>query len=212
MQKEGRIMAVNTKEMTEEHYILFALSKGQRSAFDKVFRKYYPSLCAYARRFVEMEDAEEIAQEIMLWLWENRSRLTIETSLQQYLFKMTYNRSLNLIAKKEAIARAETNFYTVHQQLPDDLHLWQVEDLNKKVQEAIAMLPDSYRTAFVMHRFKNMSYKEIAEALEVSPKTVDYRIQQALKQLRMELKDYLPLLSLALQADFMEETMKHLLK
>lgn len=212
MQKEERTMAVNTKEMTEEQYILFALSKGQRSAFDMVFRKYYPSLCAYARRFVEMEDAEEIAQEIMIWLWENRSRLTIETSLQQYLFKMTYNRSLNLIAKKEATVRAETNFYTVHQQLPDDLHLWQVEDLNKKVQEAIAMLPDSYRTAFVMHRFKNMSYKEIAEALEVSPKTVDYRIQQALKQLRMELKDYLPLLSLALQADFMEETMKHLLK
>lgn len=212
MQKEGRRIVVKTKEMTEEQYILFALSKGQRSAFDMVFRKYYPSLCAYARRFVEMEDAEEIAQEIMIWLWENRSRLTIETSLQQYLFKMTYNRSLNLIAKKEAAVRAETNFYTVHQQLPDDLHLWQVEDLNKKVQEAIAMLPDSYRTAFVMHRFKNMSYKEIAEALEVSPKTVDYRIQQALKQLRVELKEYLPILSLVLQTDFMGETMNNLLK
>lgn len=212
MQKEGRRIVVKTKEMTEEQYILFALSKGQRSAFDMVFRKYYPSLCAYARRFVEMEDAEEIAQEIMIWLWENRSRLTIETSLQQYLFKMTYNRSLNLIAKKEAAVRAETNFYTVHQQLPDDLHLWQVEDLNKKVQEAIAMLPDSYRTTFVMHRFKNMSYKEIAEALEVSPKTVDYRIQQALKQLRVELKEYLPILSLVLQTDFMGETMNNLLK
>lgn len=192
--------------MTEYQYLLFALSKGQKAAFDKLFRKYYPPLCAYARRFIELEDAEEIAQEIMLWLWENRSQLVIETSLQQYLFKMTYNRSLNLIAKKEATARAETNFYTVHQQLPDDFHLWQMEELNKKVQTTIAALPDSYRTAFVMHRFKGMSYKEIAEALQVSPKTIDYRIQQALKQLRVDLKDYLPFLPILLQSDFIRDT------
>ena len=58
----------------------------------------------------------------------------------------------------------------------------------------VTALPESYRQAFVMHRFRDMSYKEIAETLEVSPKTVDYRIQQALKQLRIDLKDYLPLL------------------
>ena len=192
---------MDRKEMTEDQYLLFALSKGQKAAFDKLFRKYYPPLCAYARRFIELEDAEEIAQEIMLWLWENRSQLVIETSLQQYLFKMTYNRSLNLIAKKEATVRAETNFYTVHQQLPDDFHLWQMEELNKKVQATIAALPDSFRTAFVMHRFKGMSYKKIAEALQVSPKTIDYRIQQALKQLRINLKDYLAFLPILLQTD-----------
>ena len=192
---------MDRKEMTEDQYLLFALSKGQKAAFDKLFRKYYPPLCAYARRFIELEDAEEIAQEIMLWLWENRSQLVIETSLQQYLFKMTYNRSLNLIAKKEATVRAETNFYTVHQQLPDDFHLWQMEELNKTVQATIAALPDSFRTAFVMHRFKGMSYKKIAEALQVSPKTIDYRIQQALKQLRINLKDYLAFLPILLQTD-----------
>lgn len=45
-----------------------------------------------------------------------------------------------------------------------------------------------------MHRFQNKTYQEIAEELNISSKTVDYRIQQALKQLRKELKDYLPLL------------------
>ncbi len=62
-----------------------------------------------------------------------------------------------------------------------------------KIKEAVNALPESYREAFVMHRFQDMSYKEIASILEVSPKTVDYRIQQALKQLRIDLKDYLPL-------------------
>lgn len=68
------------------------------------------------------------------------------------------------------------------------------KELTAHIHKAIEALPESYRNAFIMHRFKNMSYKEIAEALEISPKTVEYRIGQALKQLRIDLKDYLPLL------------------
>ena len=75
-----------------------------------------------------------------------------------------------------------------------DTDYYQMEELTKRIEEAIAALPESYRESFVMHRFRAMSYKEIAETLGVSPKTIDYRIQQALKQLRIELKDYLPLL------------------
>lgn len=75
-----------------------------------------------------------------------------------------------------------------------DMDFYQLKELTKRIEEAVAALPESYRQAFVMHRFRDMSYKEIAETLGVSPKTVDYRIQQALKQLRIDLKDYLPLL------------------
>ena len=80
------------------------------------------------------------------------------------------------------------------QSLIDDTNFYLIEELTIRIQEAVETLPESYKEAFVMHRFKNMSYKEIAEILGVSPKTVDYRIQQALKQLRVDLKDYLPLL------------------
>ena len=199
MQDKAKKSTMETKKATEENNLLFALSKGQKGAFDVLFKRYYPMLCAYARRLVEPEDAEEIVQEIMLWLWENRSHLSIESSLSQYLIKMTYNRSLNMIAKNEASARAEVNYYTKHQMPSEDIHTWQIEDLSKKIEEAIMALPESYRTAFIMHRFKGMSYKEIAEILQVSPKTVDYRIQQALKQLKSDLKDYLPLLPIMFQ-------------
>lgn len=74
-----------------------------------------------------------------------------------------------------------------------DTDFYQLEELRRKIKEAVDALPPAYREAFVMHRFDNKSYKEIAEILQVSPKTVDYRIQQALKQLRVSLKDYLPL-------------------
>ena len=151
-------------------------------------------LCAYGHRFVDLEDAEEIVQDSLLWIWENRENLIIETSLSSYLFKMIYRKALNKLAHIDATQRADTRFYEEMQEMLQDTDLYQVEELTQRIKDAIATLPESYREAFVMHRFRDMSYKEIAEILGISPKTVDYRIQQALKQLRVDLKDYLPLL------------------
>lgn len=186
---------MKTDKNVEDMALLKAFQNGEQKAFDSLFRKYYPMLCAYAHRFVNLEDAEEIVQEIMVWMWENRSNLVVDYSLSQYLFKMTYNRTLNLITRKEVVSRAEQMFYTKYQQMPQDINYYQVTELAKRIQDAVASLPESYRTAFVMHRFKDMSYKDIAEIMNVSPKTVDYRIQQALKLLRGSLKDYLPVIS-----------------
>ena len=80
------------------------------------------------------------------------------------------------------------------QELFEDPDFYIIDELTQKIEKAILNLPESYRIAFEMHRFQNKTYQEIAEELNISSKTVDYRIQQALKQLRKELKDYLPLL------------------
>lgn len=186
---------MKTNPRTPEDLSLFSvLKQGEQKAFDTLFRRYYPVLCAYCHRLVDLEDAEEIVQDVLLWLWENREVLVIESSLSQYLFKMVYRRALNRIAQRDVKYRADTCFYEEMQEMLQDIDFYQIEELTKRIQEAVATLPDSYREAFVMHRFRDMSYKEIATVLSVSPKTVDYRIQQALKQLRIELKDYLPLL------------------
>lgn len=95
----------------EEILLLSKLQQGDKKAFNALFRKYYPTLCAYAHRFVDLEDAEEIVQDVMLWLWENREILLIESSLSQYLLKMIYHRALNRIAQKEVKYRADTLFY-----------------------------------------------------------------------------------------------------
>ena len=177
----------------EEILLLSKLQQGDKKAFNALFRKYYPTLCAYAHRFVDLEDAEEIVQDVMLWLWENREILLIESSLSQYLLKMIYHRALNRIAQKEVKYRADTLFYEKNQAMIYDVDFYQIEELTKRIHTAIAALPESYREAFIMHRFKDMSYKEIAELLNISTKTVDYRIQQALKLLRKELKEFLSL-------------------
>lgn len=179
---------------SDNDFLLSAVQRGDQKAFDTLFRRYYPMLCAYGHQFVELEDAEEIVEDSLLWIWENRETLVIESSLNSYLFKMVYRRALNKLAHIDATQRADTRFYEEMQEMLQDTDYYQIEELAKRIEDAVAALPESYRVAFVMHRFRDMSYKEIAETLGVSPKTIDYRIQQALKQLRVDLKDYLPLL------------------
>ena len=179
---------------SDNDFLLSAVQRGDQKAFDTLFRRYYPMLCAYGHRFVELEDAEEIVEDSLLWIWENRETLVIESSLNSYLFKMVYRRALNKLAHIDATQRADTRFYEEMQEMLQDTDYYQIEELAKRIEDAVSALPESYREAFVMHRFRDMSYKEIAETLGVSPKTIDYRIQQALKQLRVDLKDYLPLL------------------
>ena len=179
---------------SDNDFLLSAVQRGDQKAFDTLFRRYYPMLCAYGHRFVELEDAEEIVEDSLLWIWVNRETLVIESSLNSYLFKMVYRRALNKLAHIDATQRADTRFYEEMQEMLQDTDYYQIEELAKRIEDAVAALRESYREAFVMHRFRDMSYKEIAETLGVSPKTIDYRIQQALKQLRVDLKDYLPLL------------------
>ena len=185
-------------QTTEERFLLSAMQHGDLKAYGVLFRRYYPMLCAYSTKFVELKDAEEIVQDVMVWLWENRETQTFETSLSQSLFKTVYHRAINLIVRHRSQLRADTLFYENMQEMLQDTDFYQLEELQKRIREAVDALPPAYREAFVMHRFDNKSYKEIAEVLQVSPKTVDYRIQQALKQLRITLKDYLPLILLLL--------------
>lgn len=179
----------------DDQLLISSIRNGNEESFALLFKKYYPMLCAYGSRFVELEDAEECVQDALLWLWENREVLVIQSSLSNYLFAIVHHRAISRIRQLEAKSRAETYFYEEMQDLITDVDFYCLHELSRRIRQALDNLPPAYREAFVMHRFKSMTYKEIASLLNVSPKTVDYRIQQALKLLRIELKDYLPLLA-----------------
>jgi RNA polymerase sigma-70 factor (ECF subfamily) len=191
--KEEDLMAAYTSRNTDEE-LYQLIQKGVEKAFDTFFLRHYPALCSYANQFVEREDAEEIAQEIMIWFWENRTMPVWETSLISYLFKAVKNRCLTLINRNDLKQRILQTLYEGDDHLFDDPDFYVVEELSQKIQSALEALPSNYREAFEMNRFQKLTYKEIASQLNVSSKTVDYRIQQALKQLRIDLKDYLPLI------------------
>lgn len=187
-------ISLNNEQYLNEDFLLSALRQSDRKAYNLLFRKYYPILCAYGHKFISLEDSEEIVQDVLFWLWEIRKELVIEKSLSQYLFKMIYHRAINRIASLQVKNKADTVYFEQMQEMLQDTDYYQLIELKELLKKAIDKLPESYREAFVMHRFQHMSYKEIAEKSGVSNKTIDYRIQQALKLLRKELKDYLPLL------------------
>lgn len=141
---------------SDNDFLLSAVQRGDQKAFDTLFRRYYPMLCAYGHRFVELEDAEEIVEDSLLWIWENRETLVIESSLNSYLFKMVYRRALNKLAHIDATQRADTRFYEEMQEMLQDTDYYQIEELAKRIEDAVAALPESYRVAFVMHRFREL--------------------------------------------------------
>lgn len=191
------IMPGSALSMSDE--VLFAaVQKKEKKSFDQLFVRYYPSLCAYAKRFVGLDEGEEIVQDMMVWLWEKSEKLVIKSSLKNFLFISVKNRCLTQISYDEMRNRVEQKLHNSLLDLYEDPDFYIVEELSKKIEEALIRLPESYRESFEMNRFQKMTYQEIANQLNVSSKTIDYRIQQALKILRKELKDYLPLLSFLL--------------
>ena len=173
-----------------------ALCKGNEKAFDTLFMRYYPVLCAYARQFVCDEDSRDVVQNLMVWLWENREMLVIESTLRSYLFSAVRNSCLTELHKKEIRRKAHHHIHQKLQHLFEDPDFYVADELSAKIEVAVQTLPETYREAFVKNRFEQKTYNEIARELGVSAKTVDYRISQALRQLRIALKDYLPIFGL----------------
>ena len=175
-----------------------AVCKGNERAFDTLFLRYYAVLCAYARQFLNAEDARDIVQNLMVWLWENYKMLVIESTLRSYLFSAVRNSCLTELHKKEIRCKVHHHIHQKLQHLFDDPDFYVADELSAKIEEAVKALPETYREVFVKNRFEQKTYNEIARELGVSAKTVDYRISQALKQLRIALRDYLPIFGLLL--------------
>lgn len=187
----------NNTSLKLEKELLSRLNNGDRKAFNYIFYKYYKPLCAYAYRFIGLSDAEETVQDLLLWLWQNHETFMIRSTLSSYLFHSVYLRCLSRIKQNTVKKRAETLYWQrYYKEMPYNIEEFQADELLQRIHKAIEHLPESYRKAFVMHKFENCSYKEIAEKMNVSSKTVDYRIQQALKLLREDLKEYFPILLL----------------
>lgn len=174
--------------------VLVHLISGNESVFDEVYTFYYARLCAFASNYVDIVEAEEIAQEVMMWLWENRSMLVPEKSLKSLLFTITKNKCLNKLEHIQVKRNVHEKLYEKFQLQFEDPDFYVHGELMNLVSEAIRKLPEDYRKAFQMNRFNNLTYNEIADISGVSPKTIAYRITQALKILRIELKDYIPFL------------------
>ena len=179
-----------------EQEIIGAIREGNERIFEETFRKYYQSLCNYANSILkEMDEAEEVVQNLFLSIWEKRNDLEINISLKSYLYRAVHNHCLNRIKHlkvRDEYQQYAVNFYDASYESVSQTVM--KNELETKIEEAIRKLPEQCRLIFRMSRFEELKYHEIAEQLELSPKTVENQIGKALKILRVELAEYLPLI------------------
>lgn len=157
---------------------------------------YYPRMIRFARQYVLLEeDAENIVQDIFLILWEKRDVLDIRVSLVPYLFTLVKNKCLDFVRHK-TVCEEFANEWKVKRAALEQLNysFTSDEDIEKLVASAIESLPERCREIFIKSRIEGRKYKEIAEELDLSVNTVENQMSIALRKLRLELKDYLPLL------------------
>lgn len=188
-------------DVTNNVLVISELQAGNEQCFDVVYRFYYRWLCSFASRYVSEDRAEEIVQDTMMWLWENRDKLMSEMSLKSLLFMIVKNKSLNRISHNQIKNRVHKLIEAKFEKEFDDPDFYAETELFARFSEAIGRLPYEYRQAFEMHRMEALTHREIAEKLKVSPQTVNYRIGQAMKILRVELKEYLPILLIWISLD-----------
>ena len=181
--------------MFDDQSFLDEIRQGNKDAFNRMFVHYYSPLCEYASQFVSDYDAEELVQDMMLHVWENREFLVIEKSLKSYLFVSIKNRCYNAIRDSRAKERIHHILYEQLKDRFEEPDYYLLNELAVNIEKAIEELPEGYRETFKLSRFGEMSNANIAKRLGVSVKTVEYRITQSLKILRVKLKDYLPLLT-----------------
>jgi RNA polymerase sigma-70 factor (ECF subfamily) len=166
---------------------------GDEGAFDAVFRSHYPHLVRMAESVVrERALAEEIAQDVMLELWRRRESLDVEQTLRAYLIRATRNRALNQIRHQRIVEReAALAALESHSSPSAEDDLLGVE-LERAVRNAIDRLSENCREVFQLSRESGLKYGEIATTLEISVKTVEKRMGQALSELRDSLAAWLP--------------------
>lgn len=161
-----------------------------KQLFEQLFREYFTPLCNFAIGYVnDLDAAKDIVQEVFINLWNKKDTITSDKSVKAYLFTSVRNRCLNYIRDHKKFRSYLLDVEIEDEELAVEGNAMTEAETQIKIQQAIAKLPEKCRQVFQLSRFDELKYKEIAEKLGISIKTVEVQISKALKILREELKE-----------------------
>ena len=177
----------------DEHFF----EVNDEAAFERFFKTHYQSLLHYA--YLRLRDetaAEDVVQQVFLNIWHKRTSLKIHTSLKAFLYKAVHNECLNYLKHERYKLSHEKHSLAIEgydyiEKRSDPVVL---TELQLQIEKTINGLPEQCRHIFYLNRIQELKYREIADELGLSIKTVEAQISKALKVLRKKLADYLPLL------------------
>ena len=166
---------VQTINMQDNRTVVGLLRAGDEKCFDALFRRYYKPLCTYATRFVAPARAEELVQDTLMWVWENRTSLLPEMPLKSLLFTIVKNKSINHMSRDTIKNRVIRQLAEYYEEEFDDPDFYLEGELVERLTAALRKMPPEFQQTFRMHRLEGL--------------------------LREELKDYWPLIVLLLWPD-----------
>lgn len=177
-----------------------------REGFDNLFRHYYPRLKSYVSSFVEDSVAEDITQDVFLYVWENRKKIYVGPAFHSYLFQAGYTRSIDYLKKQQSVtgfsSLIQNEITQIYETLSvnegDILENLYSEDFYEKLYTLLELIPEQRRNVFLMAYIDGLKTKDIAANLDIPQRTVESHIYLTLKFLKehFEKKDFFLLLLL----------------
>lgn len=183
------LASVNSDELNDPELAL-KIKKGDHEAFKKFFDKNSSFLLNFLmKRGTAKEAAKDLVQQAFVMIWEKRDQIDETKSLRAYLFRIAYTRMLNLFrdhAKYDDSSEPELSTETPEIEVDESKN----KELNNAIEQAISAMPEKRQEVFRMCFIQEFTYKETAQVLDVSVKTVENHMGLALKDMRESLKEY----------------------
>ncbi|HMM03819.1 MAG: RNA polymerase sigma-70 factor [Prevotella sp.] len=189
--------------MDKEQDLIKDLIAGKEDAYKYIYDHHYQALCTYAYQYVkDICIAEMIVGDVIFSIWSKHDNLIITSSLRGYLMSAVRNTSINYLIREKKMEAIKSELQASMEKNTDVLTYLENTPLTKliereldlKIKDTLANMPDLTRRVFELSRFSDMKYHEIAETLDVSVDTVKYHMKVALSRLRNDLKDYINVL------------------
>jgi RNA polymerase sigma-70 factor (ECF subfamily) len=183
-----------------ERKIISGIKSGDRTVFRELFDTYYTKLFLYAKSYVDNEkEAEDIVQDLFFHLWEKRKDVVIFSSVSAYFFRAIHNRCIQFLRHKKVVEGYEARHLfkireaeTLYKSSNDfSFSTFQIKEIQLILDKVYDDLPEKTRQVFCLSREGSKSNKDIAKAMDMSIKNVEYYITKALRKFRFALRDYL---------------------
>ncbi len=181
-----------TNQPNKSEEILELFAKDPDKGMEMMFRTYFGLVSSIVYRVLnDSALAEDISQEVFLSVWKNRETIKITSSLKSYLATAARNKALNYIRDNKVKFAGGDEMPEVPDMTPGVEKEIAGKALKKRVTQLIDLLPERCRHTFVLSRFENLTYKQIAVEMGISEKTVENQISKALAFLRTGLASFL---------------------
>lgn len=184
-------LAGQTKYLNDDD-ILEQIAKGDQEAYRCLFDKYFADLCNFLLIYLRDKSfAEEVALDIFAVVWERREQLQVHTNIRAYLFAAGKNKAISIFrrSKQHLLSSLNVEDQATISDLGSDQYL-ENKELRELINRAVASLPEQSRKIYQLAWEENLSHKEIAKKLDLSPKTVENHVGIALRKLREQLRPY----------------------